>query len=96
MCYNKHIAGSELCVMLCGNSPDGSILCCGTTPANEEDKSMLYFYDISASSPSSVSSGSDAGDSRKEVRPFLGIGVASGCSAIYTLWQAKTNQIICR
>eukprot|EP01034_Spumella_vulgaris_P022608 gene22608-28744_t len=71
-------------------SPDGALICCGTSPVSAnsasaassevtETKSRLYFFEV-------------AGDA---VVPSMHIAVAAGVSAIMVKWQNKTNQIYC-
>lgn len=76
-------------------SPDGSLLCCGTSPAptttTEKGKSMLFFFDLkmekfSEKVPAAI----------EDVIPAcLGVAVAADESAICVQWQAKSNQIFC-
>lgn len=89
-------------------SPDGSLLCCGTSPisvpilysahqpksssetttstittstitSDENNKSRLYFYEVTGTS----------------VLPISHIALAAGASAIMVKWHPKTNQILC-
>jgi hypothetical protein len=64
-------------------SPDGTLLCCGTTPARQqtEAKSLLCFFEVAGAA----------------VEPVLKIGVAAGgVSVVMVKWQKETNQILCR
>jgi WD40 repeat protein len=81
-------------------SPDGSLLCCGTSPpptstatgTGTGGKSMLYFFDLRVKKSSEK-----VPKAIEEVIPAsLGVAVAAEESAIYVQWQAKTNQIFCR
>ena len=75
-------------------SPDGSFLCCGTSPSpnSSEQKSMLYFFDLKMKkSPEKVPRAIE-----DVVTPCLGIVVSSEDSAIFVQWQQKSNQIFCR
>lgn len=84
-------------------SPDGSLLCCGTSPpstttttasgtGSAEGKSMMYFFDLkvkkfSEKVPAVI----------EEVIPAcLGVAVAAEETAIFMQWQTKSNQIFCR
>lgn len=66
-------------------SPDGATLCCGTSPSREGGTAMLFFFDISPRGPKE----------KGETPACLGIAVGNDCSAIFVVWQPKTNQIIC-
>jgi WD40 repeat protein len=75
-------------------SPDGTLLCCGTSPpaAPAAGKSMLYFFDLKVKKFSEkVPSVTDG-----VVPACLGVAVSGEDSAIYVQWQAKCNQIFCR
>jgi hypothetical protein len=65
-------------------------LCCGTTPKSDDEKAMLFFYDTTQAPNQDGTTGPG------QVPPCLGVAVASQCSAIYVVWQPKTNQILCR
>lgn len=74
-------------------SPDGSMLCCATSPVHSgpDEKSMLYFFDSTFRDEATDSQGV----SNVEIPAFLGIVVCCGDSAIFVQWQAKCNQIFC-
>ena len=68
-------------------SPDGTLLCCGTTPVrgDAEAKPLLCFFEV----PS-------PGKPRVSPAPVLQICVADkGVSAVFVRWQPNTNQILC-
>lgn len=75
-------------------SPDGSLLCCGTTPSASGEKAMLLFFDLG------VKALSQEVPPAQEVGAVTGacLGVALGVdeSAIFVQWQGKSNQIFCR
>lgn len=86
-------------------SPDGSLLCCGTSPppgtatattvtavAKGDGKSMLFFFDLGIKKFSEK-----VPAAIEEVVPAcLGVAVTPEESAIFVQWQAKSNQIFCR
>lgn len=76
-------------------SPDGSLLCCGTSPptgSSSGGKSMLYIFDLHTTKFSEkvppVKEGVEVA--------CLGVAVGTEESAIFVQWQAKSNQIFCR
>jgi len=74
-------------------SPDGSLLCCGTSPptGSSAGKSMLYFFDLHTKKFSEKVPRVEEG----MVAACLGVAVGSEESAIFVQWQAKSNQVFC-
>jgi hypothetical protein len=76
-------------------SPDGSLVCCGTTSVRgDTQKPLLCFFEVKPVGTSSHprSSGAQQGP----VGPVLQIGIGDvGVSVVFVRWHPVTNQIFC-
>ena len=72
------------------DSPDNTLVCCGTSPLRSDpnSKSLLCFYEVKKSISSSLNINE---------LPVLQIAVeGGGISAVMVKWHGVTNQILCR
>ena len=80
-------------------SPDGALLCCGTTPVrgDAEAKPLLCFFEVPVPAPVTAGGKSSSGGGKRvSPEPVLQICVADkGVSAVFVRWQPNTNQILC-